>query len=327
MHKIYLSQKFIFACSFLLVASCLLFIPKVTEAGRLKEISIWEGLSEQPLIGYGLVSGLQKTGDSRNSLYTRKAVHNLLKNMKLFVPESRSMYAKNVASVIVTTNLPSLHRKGTKIDIKVSSIGDAKSLEQGILLPTSLVGLDGKTYAIAQGPLIIDRDRTVTGYILDGAIVESVTKSTIENKDTLSLLLNRPDFVSSVRIQDVINEKFGTTIASAVDGGHVRIAVPEEYKDKIAGFIVAIDTLEVVLDREEKISIDRITGVVTSGISSKIQPVALNYRELKIEVTAETTVKDFIDMINTMGVDQEDIIAILKSLKSSGAIESEIVII
>ena len=318
MNKIYLVFSFLF-----LVFSFL----DIAEAGRLKEISTWDGLTEQPLIGYGLVSGLQRTGDSRNSLYTRKAVHNLLRNMKLFVPESRTSYAKNVASVIVTTNLPPFSNKGTKIDVRISSIGDAKSLEQGILLPTPLVGLDGKTYAIAQGPLIIDKNRTVTGYILDGAIIESSTETTIEDKDTLFLLLNQPDFTSSVRIQDVINGKFGTTIANAIDGGRVEIIIPDEYKGKIAGFIAAVEILEVTPDREEKISIDYITGGVTSGIDSKIQPVALNYKGLKIEVTAETTVRDFISMVNKMGVKQEDVITILKSLKSSGAIEAEIVIL
>ncbi len=326
MNKPYLNQKFRFSC-FLLLTSCFLLLPGIAETGRLKEVSTWDGISEQPLIGYGLVSGLQRTGDSRNSLYTRKAVHNLLRNMELFVPESRTMCAKNVASVIVTANLPSLCRKGTKVDIRVSSIGDAKSLEHGILLPTSLVGLNGKAYAVAQGPLIIDKERTVAGYILNGAIVESSTEPTIENHDTLSLILNHPDFTSAMRVQDVINGKFGATIANAIDGGRIEILIPDEYKGKVAGFIAAVEILEVTLGKEERINIDHITGGVTSGIDSKIQPVALNYKGLKIEVTAETTVRDFIDMINTMGVKPEDVIAVFKSLKSARAIEAEIVVL
>lgn len=309
----------------ILIISNILF--NTANGARIKEISVINEGQEKKLVGYGLVVGLQRTGDSRTVLFTQKAVQNMLKNLGLFTEEKKKAYTKNVAAVMVTANISQFKKEGTKLDVQVASIGDATSLKDGILLLTPLLGDDELVYANAQGQVITDEKNNPTiGYILDGATVIRGIEAKI--KDTLNLSITEPDFTSAVKIQEAINRKFNSAIAKAIDGGTIKISIPPEYKEeKIAEFISTIEQLEISLDKKEKVIVNKITGTIASGANIKIYPVRLIYRNLKIEIDKQTNLDEFIDMIQTLKVSPKEMIDIIKTLKSMGAIEAEVVII
>ncbi|MDD2890394.1 MAG: flagellar basal body P-ring protein FlgI [bacterium] len=311
----------------ILLISVFIFMAGISQGARLKDISTIEGIQSYQLVGYGLVVGLKGSGDSYNSLVTQQSVKNLLEHFGIFTQDkNKRNKTKNVAAVMVTGELATSKPKGTKVDIKVSSIGDAKSIRDGNLLLTPLRDANGKDRATAQGTINASDKELTTGYIMNGAIVDLPIESEI--KDTFYILLNTPDFSSAVSVQDTLNKQFGdSTLAKAMDGSRIRIKIPASYKGKALTFVSEIEKIDIAIDAEEKVVINGTTGTVVSGLNVKVSPVRLNYKDMKIEITKDTPVGEFIEMMYKSGVTETEVLDIIRSLKSSGAIGAQVIII
>ena len=271
---------------------------------RVKDIASIKGAREYRLIGYGLVVGLDGTGDGRKSLFTTQAVTNMLMRLDITIsPEQIRL--KNVASVIVTAKIPPFASKGTQLDAIVSSLGDAKSLEGGVLLMTPLLGPDKNVYGVAQGPLSIGGfnietaggERIRKNYTLVGRLPEGVqlvrnVKSSIVTNNTVGILLKNPDFTTASRLTEVINQKFNGEIAFAANAGEITINLSAEHRSpkNIISFISQLESLEILTDQITKIVINERTGTVVIGGDVKIKPVAVAHGNLTIEVRSRPIV-------------------------------------
>ncbi|PIZ31613.1 MAG: flagellar biosynthesis protein FlgA [Alphaproteobacteria bacterium CG_4_10_14_0_8_um_filter_53_9] len=275
-------------------------------AARIKDIASLEGVRDNMLIGYGLVVGLAGSGDSVNAVpFTRQSLVNMLERLGVNSKDAiAQVKTKNVAAVMVTAKLSSLARQGSKIDVTVSSLGDAKSLEGGFLLATPLTGADSETYGVAQGALIvggftatgkdgstISKNHSTVARIADGAIVERETGFELAMLgSTLHWLINNPDFTTATRLATAINNSFKEPIAKATDNGTVSMSVPERYKDELASIINKVENLRVVPASEARVVIDEKTGTIVMGENVHIAPVAISHANLTIRVVEETLV-------------------------------------
>lgn len=270
-------------------------------ATRIKDIAKVEGVRTNQLIGYGLVVGLNGTGDSDKTEFTLQSVVNMMRNFGITVTADQ-MKLKNIAAVMVTTNLPAFTRPGDNIDITVSSIGDAKSLQGGTLLQTPLKAANGQIYAVGQGPLSIggysaggrgnsqQKNFPTVGLIPNGAIVERevATKYTSSNGQ-LNLILNSPDFTTANRIVDAIGTRFGY-IAQAKDAGSVNINIPSGYEGDVVGFIAAFEELYIEPDNIAKIVVNERTGTIVMGSNVTIDQVAVSHGSLTVKIESTTDV-------------------------------------
>lgn len=265
-------------------------------AERIKDIANWAGVRENQLIGYGLVVGLSGTGD-KDGTYLYQPIVNMLSRMGISVNvRDLKGKVKNVAAVMVTAKLPTNIRPGARIDVQVSSIGDAKSLQGGTLLLTPLLGPDGEVYALAQGPVSIGgfiaagraaqaiKNHQNVGYIPSGAVVERTVPVSLADKSELQLLLSYPDISTASSVASKINERFRKTIAKAVDPSTVLIAVPEERRASVIEFMAEIEKIEVTTDRKAKVVINERTGTVIIGSEVRIAPTALAHGGLTITI-------------------------------------------
>lgn len=263
---------------------------------RVKDISNWSGIRENQLVGYGLVVGLSGTGD-KDGTYLYQPIANMLSRMGITVNvKDLKGKVKNSAAVMVTTKLPTNVRPGTKLDVQVSSIGDAKSLQGGTLLLTPLLGPDGEVYALAQGPVsvggFIAAGRAATavknhqnvGYIPEGAVVEKGVPVNLVGKSELQLLLNYPDISTASLVASKINERFKQEIAKAIDPSTVYITVPQDKRMGVIEFMSEIEKIEVSTDRKAKVVINERTGTVVIGSEVKISPTALAHGGLTITI-------------------------------------------
>src|SRR5215831_2077764 len=211
-------------------------------ASRIKDIGHFSGVRSNPLIGYGLVIGLNKTGDKQQTFFTQQTLVNMLQRFGIAV-NNPAIRVQNIAAVMVTADLDAFEKSGSRLDVTVSSIGDAVSLQGGILLQTAMLGPDGNVYAIAQGALVLGgyaastTGQSVTvnhptvGRIPNGATVErEVANDLPKSVETMELVLDRLDFTNVKRVTDAVNQSFGAAIATPVDGRSVRLAVPSEYR-------------------------------------------------------------------------------------------------
>jgi flagellar P-ring protein precursor FlgI len=265
-------------------------------AERIKDIANWAGVRENQLVGYGLVVGLNGTGD-KDGTYLYQPIANMLSRMGITVNvKDLKGKVKNVAAVMVTAKLPTNVKPGTKIDVQVSSIGDSKSLQGGTLLMTPLTGPDGEVYALAQGPVSIGgfiaagraaqavKNHQNVGYITEGAIVEKTVPVNLNAKGELQLLLQSPDITTSKNIADKINETFKEAIAKALDPTTVSITVPSKYNGNVLNFMAEVEKIEVVTDQPARVVINERTGTVVIGSYVKIFPVALAHGGLTITI-------------------------------------------
>ncbi|BDU50227.1 flagellar basal body P-ring protein FlgI [Haliovirga abyssi] len=305
------------------------------EKVRLKEIARIQGVRSVQLIGMGIVIGLNGTGDK--SSLTPQMLQNLFKYFGTNIARAQ-IKSSNVAAVMVTTTLPPFKKVGDTIDVTVSSINDAKSLEGGILIQTLLKGPDGSVYAAAQGSLTKVNNKTtnkVNGFLSNGAIVEKEIKAEIEHNDKLVLVLNNPDFTTSSRVADVINKRFGLDSAKAVDAARIEIKKPYSFENDIVSFISSLESIEVEPDRISIIVINEKTGTIVLGENIKVAPVAISQGNLNITIPGSSssgnsfyfngpTVKDIVKVLNSVGATPNDIISILQSLKVAGAIDAKI---
>ncbi len=264
---------------------------------RIKDIANFEGIRDNQLVGYGLIVGLDGSGDSlNNSPFTQQSLETMLERFGINV-RAANMSTKNVAAVIVTANLPPFSRPGKRIDIDVSALGDAKSLFGGTLLVTPLMAADGEIYAVAQGPVTIGgftaggEAGTVTknvptvGRIANGAIVERETGFELAQMEQLHITLRNPDLTTSQRVSQAINKVVGQPVAFALDPSTVVMQVPEEYRSDMVGLLAKVEQARVVTDQIARVVVDEKAGIIVIGSEVRIDPVAISQGNLTIRVT------------------------------------------
>lgn len=300
----------------------LLCFPGGVFAERLKDVATFEGVRENRLVGYGLVVGLDGSGDK--GIATQRGIANMLQRLGLAVSPS-DIKAKNTAAVMVTATLPPFPRPGMRVDALVSALGDAKSLQGGTLLLTALKGPDGVAYASCQGPVSVggftggdggakvQKNHPTVGRVPGGAIVERDFPFRLGKETSMRLFLRRPDFTNSFRIAARINDAFPSGTAVAVDPSTVLVSVPSEYRDRVAEFISRAETLEVPVDLPARVTVNERTGTVVIGENVRIHPVAIAHGALTIEVKTDLKVSQpppfAPDRAQTVVVPQQEVTA------------------
>jgi flagellar P-ring protein precursor FlgI len=271
---------------------------------RVKDIADIEGVRNNILIGYGLVVGLNGTGDSASSIpFTRQTLTNMLEKLGVNAKAAESQITtKNVAAVMVTSKMPSYARQGSRIDVTTSSLGDASSLEGGQLMATALIGADGNTYAVAQGSIIIGgytmegnagtvtKNHPTAGHIASGATVEMETGHELSDNKRIRLLLRNPDFTTALRLKKALNKAFKEPIAIAVDNQTVDISVPKALRGNLVPIIEKIENTYVRPDTAARIVVDEKTGTIVMGSGVQISDVAISHANLNIRVTELTEI-------------------------------------
>jgi flagellar P-ring protein precursor FlgI len=276
-------------------ALALLLGQLVPAAGtRLKELASLEGVRDNQLMGYGLIVGLNATGDKRQTVFSAQALANILQRMGVSVNPTQ-ITVRNMAAVMVTATLPPFAQPGTRIDITAAAIGDASNLQGGMLLLTPLKGPDGKTYAAAQGNVLTGgfasgrggNSQTVNhptvGRVPGGAIVEAPPPS-VAPGSKLKLQLRQADFTTAARVADALNKHFGAEVAHAESSALVAVDLPEAYTSRTVEFVAEMEGLTVDSDRPEKIIINEKTGTIVMGKDVRISPVAILHGTLSVEV-------------------------------------------
>jgi flagellar P-ring protein precursor FlgI len=288
---------------FLISVFCLLFFDicflSSVHAERIKDIASFEGVRDNQLIGYGLVVGLDGSGDKGQTAV--QSISNMLKRMGIAV-DPDDIKTKNIAAVVVTATLPPFAKPGIKVDALVSTIGDAKSLQGGTLLLTPLKGPDGKVYGLAQGPVSIggfaaagegataQKNHPTAGKIPDGVTIEREPPFTLGSGEYIRLFLHKADPATANEISKRINDEFGGEFAHPVDPSAVKILIPSAYKNNIVGLMTRIERLNVEVDRKAKVVINERTGTIVIGENVKISPVAIAHGSLTIEIKEEPLV-------------------------------------
>ncbi|HEN21207.1 MAG TPA: flagellar basal body P-ring protein FlgI [Desulfobacteraceae bacterium] len=263
---------------------------------RIKDIAEIKGVRQNQLVGYGLVVGLDGTGDGKNARFTFESMASMLEKMGVTVTAKNIEKVENVAAVMVTADLPPFAKLGSRIDVVVSSIGDAKSLYGGNLLLTPLMASDGNVYSVAQGAVIIggfsaggaqaqvQKNFPTVGRVIDGALIEKEIPSDFGKDGLLSLSLRNPDFTTASRVADAINGALSDSLAKAPDAGSIEVRVPERYSENIVGLVTFIEGLHVATDSTSKVVINERTGTVVMGNNVRISTVAIAHGNLSIEI-------------------------------------------
>jgi flagellar P-ring protein precursor FlgI len=347
------------------------------QAARLKELVSLEGVRDNQLIGYGIVVGLKGTGDRQQTLFTAQSLTNMLQQMGVTVNPS-VILVRNTAAAMVTATLPPFAQPGMQIDVTVAAMGDAASLQGGLLLMTSLRGINGQVYSIAQGPVVTGgfilgstgNSQTVNhptvGRIPGGAIVERPAPSVIPSVQ-VRLQLHDADFTTAARIAEAVNRHFTAEpkpIAHADNSGVVSVAIPASFSAHPTEFVAELEALTVKTDRPARVVINERTGTIVMGKEVHVSPVAIMHGNLTVEIqttynvsqpnplsrgTTEVvpqvsvgvkeekarnvvlkegaTVEELVRALTSIGSTPRDIIAILQSLKSAGALEAELQVI
>lgn len=276
--------------------------PSIALSARIKDIAYFEGVRENQLMGYGLVVGLDGTGDYGRSEFTMQSISSMLSRMGIKIDDQR-IQTRNAAAVMVTADLPPFARSGQKLDVTVSSLGNARSLQGGTLLMTPLRGPDQKVYAMAQGPLSIGgyevnagagntrrKNHVTAGRVPNGAIVERGVGFKLQDKEELKLVLNSPDFTTATNVSDAINAEFGeddAPIAKALNASTIEIGIPEDSTDQITQFISGVEVLDVERNREARVVINERTGTVVLGGNVEISEVAVAHENLQVRISTQ----------------------------------------
>ncbi|MFZ5789688.1 MAG: flagellar basal body P-ring protein FlgI [Pseudomonadota bacterium] len=295
----------------LLLALALLLPLSAFATSRVKDIADFEGVRDNQLVGYGLVVGLNGTGDSLDkSVFTRESLIGMLERLGVNARDSK-LDTKNVAAVMVTASLPPFARQGTRIDVEIAALGDAKSLQGGTLLVTPMLGADSEVYAVAQGPVAIGGytasgdASTVTkgvptsGRISNGAIVEREIGFSMDNMQNVKITLRNPDFTTAQRIADAINGYLSLAAARPLDPGTVELAVPPTFQGDTVGLLTKIEQLPVEPDEVARVVIDENSGVIVMGENVRISTVAIAQGNLTIRITETAQVSQPSPFSNT----------------------------
>jgi len=270
--------------------------PAMGMPARIKDIASIKGIRPNQLFGYGLIIGLNGSGDKAGTGFTIQGLVNMLERMGVHV-SAADVKVSNVAAVMVSATLPPFARIGKKIDITLSSIGDAKSLSGGTLLLTPLQGVDGKTYALAQGAVSIGgytaggdagggvtKNHPTVGRISGGATIEREIPLSIMNKQELTIMLDNPDFNTVTRVADAINTRLEESLATPIDSGTLKLKIPARLQGKVVNLIARVGDLEVTPDNIAKIIVNEKTGTVVIGQNVSIQEVAVAHGNLSIQI-------------------------------------------
>jgi len=273
-----------------------------SRAVRVKDIADIEGVRSNQLIGYGLVVGLNGTGDKGGTTFTVQSLVNMLERMGVAV-NSQDVKVKNVAAVVATATLPSFTRAGGRIDVLISSLGDASSLQGGTLLLTPLRASDREIYAVAQGPISVggfsaggaagggvQKNHPTVGRIMEGAIIEREVPSNFSQKDSLLITLHNSDFTTVSRLSLAINHKLGEDITESLDARTVRLRVPHKFHGRIVELMASIENLDIVPDAVAKVVLDERTGTVVMGENVRISTIAISHGNLSIEIKERSNV-------------------------------------
>lgn len=344
------------------LALCALAFASFVFSAQIKDIANIVGVRDNQLIGYGLVVGLNGSGDGSSSEFTIQSLSNMLQSVNVKI-NPNDIKSKNTAAVMVTAKLPPFARQGDKLDISISSIGDAKSLQGGTLLMTPLKGVDGEIYALAQGALTLGGkgagNHVTAGTVFGGALVEREVAYEIYNQDAFFLSLKESNFAAASNVQNAINLNTGGELAVALDSRTVRVARPNDAN--MIDFIAGILNIDVDYKALDKIIIDEKTGTIVSGINVAVDPVVITHGDItiKIEPNAydeidpqdrsvvdirdgmavdansnrllingdKTTVASIARALNKLGASPSDIIAVMENLKRVGAIHVNLEVI
>jgi len=305
---------------------------------KIKDLTFLDGMKENQVFGFGIVVGLPGTGDSKSSL-TRTSLKNFLKSLGM---EGDEFVSKNSAAVLVTASLPPYARIGDRIDVKVSSIGDAKSLAGGILIQSPMKGADGKIYAVAQGPLRVadvKNGRTIktVASVKEGALVEkSITPEVVFEKKHIQFVLKDPDFGVANRIVEAIKKQYKEIKPLMTSSGKIQVPVKNDIS--LQEFISTIENLEVLAGEKARVVINERSGTIVAGGNIKISRSMVSREGMLVQIGEEeakraasmikdsSTVKELVDALNAIGASTRDIIEILKALKTAGSLHAELII-
>jgi len=333
-------------------------------ATKISEVSNIIGVRDNQLIGYSLVVGLKKTGDGTTSQFTLQSIANMLKAMNIDM-QPRDIKSKNVAAVVVTATLGPFARQGDKFNVTVSSIGDAKSLEGGTLLMTPLKGVDGKIYALGQGPLSIggknvrgagSENHPTAGVVYNGAVVEREINHDLYHQKFVTLSLKTSSFDNAIAVQNSVNTFYNSQVAVALDPRTIKLKRPENRS--MIEFLADVQNMNIDYVTKKKIIINERTGTIVAGVDIEIKPVVITHGDITIKILAQdttsepagsvrvddnlvlglnenevyttrgtTTVANITRSLQKLGATPKDIISILEAMKSSGAIMADLEVI
>jgi len=275
----------------------LLILASASPSGavRIKDIATFSGMRDNQLVGYGLVIGLNGTGDKKNSVFTISSMVNMMDRMGISV-DPKQYTPKNVASAIITAKMPASAKPGSRIDVTVSSLGDATSLQGGVLIQTPLKGIDGKVYALAQGPLALggygatgaaantQKNVTTVASIPGGATIERAVPFEFNEQEKVTLHLSITDFSTAQQIAERLNSTMGGQFARAVDAGSVSLNIPPHYQGNLVPLMASLENLEIAPDVAAKVVVDEKTGTVVLGRDVRVAKAAVAHGNLQITV-------------------------------------------
>lgn len=331
---------------------------------QIKEVVNTVGVRDNQLIGYGLVVGLNGSGDGTSSKFTLQSISNLLQGMNIKV-DPDDIKSKNTAAVMVTATIPAFAKSGDKLDVTVASLGDAKSLQGGTLLLTALRGIDGEIYAIAQGSLSTGGlaarpggagTHTTAATIMGGANVEREIPQNFSENNDLTLSLKTADFKTAHDIERVLNTIFDESVARAIDSRTIKLNKPEELSN--VEFMARVLEQDIAYTPQNKVIIDERTGTVIAGVDVEVEPILITHKDITIKIepnndtpaaqneidmkdggtidptsntlrisNSKTTVANVARMLNRLGASPNDIITIMENLKRAGAINADLEVI
>ena len=305
-----------------LCAAVVFGAPQAEASSRIKDIIQFEGVRDNLLVGYGLVVGLNNTGDTlATGHFTKQSLQSMLNRLGV-KPTDAGLDSKNVAAVMVTASLPAFSRQGSRFDVTVSALGDSKSLLGGTLLVTPLLGADGEVYAVSQGQLAVGgfqaggNAETVTkgvptsGRIANGAIVERELAFELASLKDVKLTLRNPDFTTARRIAQAINAFLGTNAARPSDPTTVQLEIPSNYKDNVVNLLTDIEQLRIEPDQLARVIIDEQSGTIVMGENVRINTVAIAQGSLTIRITEAAQVSQpgpFAEVGTTTTVDRTNV--------------------
>ncbi|MBH0278081.1 flagellar basal body P-ring protein FlgI [Helicobacter pylori] len=324
-------------------------------AEKIGDIASVVGVRDNQLIGYGLVIGLNGTGDKSGSKFTMQSISNMLEsvNVKISADDIKS---KNVAAVMITASLPPFARQGDKIDIHISSIGDAKSIQGGTLVMTPLNAVDGNIYALAQGAIISgNSSNLLSANIINGATIEREVSYDLFHKNAMTLSLKNPNFKNAIQVQNTLNKVFGNKVAIALDPKTIQITRPERLS--MVEFLALVQEIPINYSAKNKIIVDEKSGTIVSGVDIIVHPIVVTSQDITLKITKEPlndskntqdldnnmsldtahntlssngksiTIAGVVKALQKIGVSAKGMVSILQALKKSGAISAEMEIL
>lgn len=286
----------------ILAALAVLMHPRHATADKLRDVCDVLGARDNQLVGYGVVTGLNGTGDDITAPFAAQSLRALLRRLGVQI-DNRQLRLRNVAAVLVTATIPPFSRNGNRLDVVVSALGNGRSLRGGVLVQTPLHGADRRTYAVAQGPLIVGgysatgmsgssmtENTTNTARVPGGALVEREIPTRFVDGNKLTLALRSPDFGTANRVVEGVNQSLGEGTAEAIDGGSVLVKIPEKHKNNVVQLIAELGTLEIETSANARVVINERTGTVVAGGEVRLSPVAIAQGGITVSILEQQAV-------------------------------------